>query len=76
VVLFGSKRFMLGFVEGSWFRLASPADPARGAWQFVHLEPYLRRTYHGSSAEMTRVVKGVLAGKVQPPPPDPSAKPQ
>jgi hypothetical protein len=76
VVLFSkSGKLALGYVEGTWFRLAPPRDERRGAWQFVHLEPYLRRTYRGTSADMHRTVAGVLAGKLEAPPPDPNAKP-
>jgi len=76
VVLLGKpKRFMLGYVDGTWFRLAEPGDPKPEPWQFVHLELYLRRTYRGTSAELRRVVTDVLAGRAAAPAPDPTAKP-
>jgi hypothetical protein len=74
VVLFNKGgKFTLGYVEGTWFRLAEP--PKQGSpWPFVHLELYLRRTFKGTSAEMQQAVSDVLGGKPAPPP-DPSAKP-
>lgn len=69
-----AKRFTLGYVEGTWFRLAEPAQ-AGNPWQFVHLEPFLRRTFRGTSAEMGSVIRSVLAGKAKAPAPDPAAKP-
>jgi hypothetical protein len=67
-------RFSLCYVEGTWFRVVPPADP-KAPRQFVHLEPYLRRTYRGTSAELERVVAEVLAGKGTAPAPDPDTPP-
>ena len=80
VVLFSrAGKFTLGFVEGTWFRLAPAKVPAkRGAptaLQFVHLELYLRRTFHGSTAELRKVVADALAGKSTPPEADVTVKP-
>lgn len=69
-----ANRFTLGYVEGTWFRLAEPAKSG-APWQFVHLEPYLRRTYRGTNAELRAVITAVLAGKANAPAPDPAAKP-
>ena len=69
-----AQRFTLGYVEGTWFRLAEPAR-AGEPWPFVHLEPMMRRTFRGTSAEMRTVIKEVVAGKAQAPAPDPAAKP-
>lgn len=76
VVLFVKKaRFALGYVEGTWFRLAPPKEEQKGPWQFVHLEIYLRRTFHGPSADLQHIVTDHLAGRKAAPPPDPDAKP-
>lgn len=76
VVLFTKgKQFALGFVEGTWFRLQQPPRPEAKLWKFVHLERYLRRTFHGTSAELTKVVEEVLAGKGTAPAPDRDGKP-
>ena len=42
---------------------------------FTHLEPYLRRTYKGTTAEMKQVVVDALAGKAEPPDPNQKEKP-
>jgi hypothetical protein len=74
VLLFGkAKRFTLGYTNGTWFRLAEP--PAGKPWQFVHLELFLPRTFHGKTEELQRVVVDVLANKATAPEPDPSVKP-
>jgi len=76
VVLFGkTRRFLLGYAEGTWFRIAAPADERRGPWQFVHLEPHLRRTFRGRTAELQQTVRDVLSGKKTAPAPDVHARP-
>ena len=75
VIFFGKRqRFALGYTEGTWFRLAEPKR-AGDPWQFVHLEPFLRRTFHGTTAQLRDVVASVVAGKAPAPAPDPSAQP-
>ncbi len=66
-------KMALGYVEGTWFR-AVPAPGSRTDWQLVHLEPYLRRTFRGPSAELEKAVGDGLAGKKLPAP-DPKVKP-
>jgi hypothetical protein len=76
VVLFGKeRRFMLGYAEGTWFRLAPSKREHRSEWQFVHLEPYLWRTFRGTGTELRRIVEGVLDGTVRAPEPDPRVGP-
>lgn len=74
VLFIKTGRFALGFAEGGWFRLAAP-KAGTGPWQFVHLEPYLRRTYHGSTAALQQTITDALAGKTPAPEPDPKVKP-
>lgn len=74
VVLLGKrKRFMLGYTNGSWFRLAEPESGK--PWRFVHLETYLPRTFNGSVQRLRQTVEGVLAGRIEAPAPDPSVTP-
>jgi hypothetical protein len=68
-------RFTLGYVDGMWFRVTLPATRRARTWQFVHPEPYLRRTFHGTSAELQTIVTAALNGTADPPPPDPRAAP-
>lgn len=74
VLLFAkTKRFAIGYVEGTWFRLAEPKDG--DLWQFVHLEPFLTRTFQGSSAKLQQVVTDAISGKTPAPAPNPEVKP-
>jgi outer membrane protein assembly factor BamB len=72
-VLFASKKGKkfnaMGFVEGTWFSLQGSLDDDGKTvrWQFLHCEPYLRRTYAGSTADLTKIIKDGLAKKAEPP---------
>ena len=76
VVFFVSKRGKNHnakvFVEGSWFSVHGTEDPADKIvrWAFLHGEPYLRRTYKGTSAELVKVIEDGLAKKAKPPEPN------
>lgn len=65
------------FVEGSWFSVHGTEDPADKTvrWAFQNGEPYLRRTFKGSSAELIRVIEDGLSGRAKPPAPDEKEKP-
>jgi outer membrane protein assembly factor BamB len=81
VVFFASKRGKryqaMAFVEGSWFSLQGFEDESGKVvrWAFLHGEPYLRRTFAGSSAELIRIIEDGLARRAVPPMPDEKAKP-
>ena len=57
------------FVEGTWFSVQGTEDPADKVvrWAFQCGEPFLRRTFKGTTAEMVRVVEDGLANKAKPP---------
>lgn len=65
------------FTNGTWFQMEGVkpevADSVR--WSFAHLEPYLRRNFKGTTAEMKQTVGEVLQGKRQPPAWDAKEKP-
>lgn len=61
------KRQILAFTNGTWFQLSKTGE---GPWGFVGCEPYLRRTYKGTTAELKAVVEGVIAGKMKAPAPN------
>jgi outer membrane protein assembly factor BamB len=63
------------FTNGTWFSLTGTTVDGEVRWSFNHLEPYLRRTYGGTTAEMIATVKDALAGKRKPPPYDEKVKP-
>ncbi|MCS7021530.1 MAG: PQQ-like beta-propeller repeat protein [Gemmataceae bacterium] len=73
----GKRYNAVAFVEGSWFSLQGLEDENGQAvrWAFLHGEPYLRRTFAGSSAELIRIIEDGLAKRATPPPPDEKAKP-
>jgi outer membrane protein assembly factor BamB len=79
VVLFVSLRetryTCFAFTNGTWFQLRGEKDGEAVRWGFLHLEPYLRRTYKGTTDELKGVVADVLAGKAKPPAPDADAEP-
>lgn len=80
VVFFVSKRGKnhnaKAFVEGSWFSVHGTEDPADKVvrWAFQNGEPFLRRTFKGTSAELVKVVEDGLAKKAKPPAPDEKEK--
>ncbi len=81
VVLFVNQRSgrytVFAFTNGTWFqvigRKASDSEPVR--WAFTHCEPYLRRTFAGTTAELRGIISDALAGKKKPPAPNPKEKP-
>jgi outer membrane protein assembly factor BamB len=79
LVLFVSKLesdyAAFAYTEGTWFSLSATMVEKEVRGQFTHLEPYLRRTYKGTTAEMIALIKDVLAGKRKPPAPNDKEKP-
>ncbi len=81
VVFFVSKRGKkynaMAFVEGSWFSMQGTQDETDKLvrWAFQNGEPYLRRTFKGSSTELVRIIEDGLAKKAKPPAPDEKEKP-
>jgi outer membrane protein assembly factor BamB len=74
IVLFinpaGEREFrVFGYTEGTWFAMngIQPKEAESPRWSWAHFEPYLRRTYKGSTAEMRELVADVLAGKKKAP---------
>ncbi|HUR55793.1 MAG TPA: hypothetical protein VMZ71_16770, partial [Gemmataceae bacterium] len=60
------------FCEGTWFSLQGTidADKKTVRWAFLHGEPYLRRTFKGTTAELKKIVEDALAKKADPPGPN------
>jgi outer membrane protein assembly factor BamB len=81
VVFFVSKRGKkynaMAFVEGSWFSMQGTQDETDKVvrWAFQNGEPYLRRTFKGTSAELVKIIEDGLAKKAKPPAPDEKEKP-
>ncbi len=65
----GKKYNAKVFVEGSWFSVQGTEDETDKTvrWAFQNGEPFLRRTFKGTSAELVKVCEDGLAGKAKPP---------
>ena len=61
-----NKRYTaFGYTNGTWFQMIGQAedDPAKVRWGFTHCEPYLRRTFKGTTEALKQVVQdGLRAG--------------
>jgi outer membrane protein assembly factor BamB len=71
----GKQYIALGYTNGTWFQLTATDDGENPVWRFTHCEPYLRRTFKGTTAEMQKTVADSLAGKKAAPKPDAKEKP-
>jgi outer membrane protein assembly factor BamB len=70
------KRYIaLAYTNGTWFQMTADEEGENPVWSFTHFEPYLRRTFKGTTAEMRQTVADVLAGKIEAPKYDPKEKP-
>lgn len=60
-------------VADTWFQLFASDGPNRDKvwWRMTHLEIYMGRTYNGSTAQLIRLIDGVLSGRVKLPKPNP-----
>ena len=65
----------LVYSNGTWFQMTAPSDEDKPVWSFTHCEPYLRRTFKGTTEEMRQTVADSLAGKKAAPESDAKEKP-
>jgi len=65
----GKKYEATAFMEGTWFSFQGriDADGKTVRWALLHCEPYLRRTFKGTTAELNKVIADTLAKKADPP---------
>lgn len=81
VIIFASKKgkryTAFAYTNGTWFQMIGHIgdDPGKVTWAFLHCEPYLRRTFKGTTAELKQVIVDGLAGKKEPPEPNEKEKP-
>lgn len=81
VVVFASKRGKqyTGFVysNGTWFQMIGRIgdDPTKVTWSLTHGEPYLRRTFKGTTEELKQIIIDGLANKKAPPEPNAKEEP-
>lgn len=60
------------YTEGTWVQFAAVTEEKQTSLPitFHHFEPYLRRTFKGTTAEMRQVIVDGISGKKAPPPYD------
>ena len=63
------------FTEGTWFQLIGQKDGETVRWSFTHCEPYFRRTFKGTTAELRGIVEKAVKDNTPPPAPDEKAEP-
>jgi outer membrane protein assembly factor BamB len=69
------KYVALAYTNGTWFQIVGVEADGAIRWNLTHGEPYLRKTFKGSTSELKQVVVDGLAGKKDPPKPDAKEKP-
>ena len=76
IIVFTSKRgkkyTAFGYTNGTWFQMKGEEGDGSETvrWSLNHCEPYLRRTFKGTTAELKQVTIDGLAKKKAPPEPD------
>ncbi len=79
LVVFASPRgpdlVAFAYTNGSWFQMTGAQTDHGLRWKLGHSEPYLHKTFHGSTAQLRQVIIDVLADKIKAPAPDPQEKP-
>lgn len=63
------------YMEGTWFQLRGTPLEEGIDWAFLHGEPYLRRTFRGTTAELQAIIERYYSKKVDPPTPDDKVPP-
>jgi outer membrane protein assembly factor BamB len=63
------------FTEGTWINLHADRDGESFRWGFMHCEPYLRRTFKGTTAELREVIEKAIKDKKPLPRVDPKVEP-
>ncbi len=71
-----SARFIVfAYTEGTWFQVIGQKDKEDVRWSFAHCEPYFRRTFKGTTAELREILEKAVKEKMAPPPPDEKVEP-
>jgi outer membrane protein assembly factor BamB len=75
----GGRYIAFGFTNGTWFQMAGRIENENGKevvrWNFLHCEPYLRRTFKGTTAELKQIILDGVAKKKAPPAPNDKEEP-
>jgi outer membrane protein assembly factor BamB len=79
LIVFVSKQekdyIAFAYSNGTWFQMTGVETEDGPRWKVTHFEPYLRKAFRGTTADLQQVLADVLAGKRKPPPPDAKEKP-
>jgi outer membrane protein assembly factor BamB len=81
VIVFAGKRgkqyTAFVYSNGTWFQVLGQVGDSEDkvVWSLAHGEPYLRRTFKGTTAELKQIVVDGLAKKKEPPDPNPKEEP-
>lgn len=73
LIVFASKKGKnfnaMAFLEGTWFSMQGTLDDDGKTvrWAFQCCEPYLRRTYAGTTADLKKIIQDGLSKKAEPP---------
>ena len=57
------------YTNNFFFQFNGDLNP-KSQWSFTHIEVRMNRTFNGSTPALLGILKDVIAGKAQPPPPD------
>jgi outer membrane protein assembly factor BamB len=73
----GKQHTIFAYTNGTWFQMIGRQTDGVDTivWAFTHCEPYFRRTFKGTTAELRQIVVDAVAGKKKPPEPDPKEPP-
>jgi outer membrane protein assembly factor BamB len=66
----GKDRFAFAYTNGTWFHVMGQPTDEEGklVWSLMHGEPYLRRTFKGTTAELRQTIIDGISGKGKLPP--------
>src|SRR5262249_34028361 len=74
VLVFGNQRgkrtTIFCYTNGTWFQVVGREKDGDIRWGFTHGEPYLRRTFCGTTDELQKIVVEGLAAKAKAPEPN------
>jgi outer membrane protein assembly factor BamB len=81
VIVFAGKRgkqyTAFVYSNGTWFQILGRAGESADKvnWSLAHGEPYLRRTFKGTTEELRKIIVNGLENKKDPPEPNPKEEP-
>ncbi len=72
----GDLHVLMGYTNGTWFRIQYEGkEPDKQAWRFLHGEPFLRKTFKGSTEELKQTIIDHISGKKEAPKTNPQEAP-